>query len=294
MVSMVSKRITVVSTIFIVTVVLGVLIQIYSHPQPEVDKVVDAAWLKANLSNKELTIVATGNNKSLYEQGCIPNSLFVGYSDLIYRNASIPGLVLGVEAFESLMSRYGIPNNTTIVFYDYQSGLYAARAYWTFFYYGETNLLLLNGGIRSWLSQNFPLTTPATVKPPTIYKLGSINHQVLATLTDVKNHLNDTNYVIIDCRSKAEYLSGHIPGAVNIEWSLTLTPEGLFKDQRQLKELFTQNGVTPDKNIITYCTTGVRGAHTWFVLHEVLKYPNVRLYDGSWVEWVAAGQPIEK
>ena len=116
----------------------------------------------------------------------------------------------------------------------------------------------------------------------------------MATLTDVKNHLNDPKYVIIDCRSKAEYLDGHIPGAINIERSLTLSPEGLFKDQKQLKELFTQNGVTPDKNIITYCTMGVRGAHTWFVLHEILKYPNVRLYDGSWVEWVATGQPIEK
>jgi thiosulfate/3-mercaptopyruvate sulfurtransferase len=179
--------------------------------------------------------------------------------------------VLGVEAFESLMSRYGIPNNSRMVFYDYQSGLYAARAYWTFFYYGETNLLLLNRGIESWLSQNFPLTTSTTVKPPSNYKLRSINHQILATLTDVKNHLNDPKYVIIDCRSKAEYLEGHIPGAINIEWSLTLSPERLFKDQKQLEELFTQNGVTPDKNIITYCRTGVRGAHTWFVLHEILK-----------------------
>jgi thiosulfate/3-mercaptopyruvate sulfurtransferase len=122
-------------------------------------------FLKANLNNKEVTIVATGSDESRYEQGCIPNSIFIGYSDLIDENARIPGLVLGVEAFESLMSRYGIPNNSRIVFYDYQSGLYAARAYWTFFYYGETNLLLLNGGIKGWLSQNFPLTTSTTVKP---------------------------------------------------------------------------------------------------------------------------------
>ena len=291
---MVSGRVAVISFTFIVIVVVGVLIQMYSQSESEADKIVDAAWLRANLNKKGVKIVAVGNNESLCEKGCIPNSIFIGYDDLIDKNASIPGLVLEAKAFESLMSKHGLADNFTIVFYDYQSGLYAARAYWTFFYYGETNLLLLDGGIRSWVSQNLPLTTPTTVNSSSHYKLKPINSQVLATITEVKNHLHDSNYVIIDCRSKSEYLDGHIPGAINIEWSLTLTSKGLFKDSRQLKELFMRNGVTPDKNIITYCRTGVRGAHTWFVLHEILKYPNVKLYDGSWVEWVATGQPIEK
>jgi thiosulfate/3-mercaptopyruvate sulfurtransferase len=100
--------------------------------------------------------------------------------------------------------------------------------------------------------------------------------------------------VLVDVRGSSEYTSGHIPGAVNLEWSSTnLNADGTFKSVSELKALYEAKGVTPDIEIITYCVTGTRAANTWFVLKYVLGYPNVKNYEGSWDEWSAKGYPTE-
>jgi thiosulfate/3-mercaptopyruvate sulfurtransferase len=87
---------------------------------------------------------------------------------------------------------------------------------------------------------------------------------------------------------------GRIPGAVNVEWSRTIQEDGTFLDAQALAELYQAAGFTPDQEIITYCQSGVRGAHTWFVLSELLGYPRVRNYDGSWAEYGnRADSPIQ-
>jgi len=88
---------------------------------------------------------------------------------------------------------------------------------------------------------------------------------------------------------------GHIPGAANIPWGQAVREDGTFKPANELRALYESKGVTPDKAVIAYCRIGERSSHTWFVLHYLLGYPNVRNYDGSWTEWgslIAA--PIEK
>src|SRR6202022_4238036 len=88
---------------------------------------------------------------------------------------------------------------------------------------------------------------------------------------------------------------GHIPGAANIPWAQAVREDGTFKSASELKELYQAKGVTPDKAVIAYCRIGERSSHTWFVLHYLLGYPNVRNYDGSWTEWGSLiGAPIEK
>ncbi|UOQ94003.1 hypothetical protein MUO14_03265 [Halobacillus shinanisalinarum] len=88
---------------------------------------------------------------------------------------------------------------------------------------------------------------------------------------------------------------GHIPGAVNIPWKTATNDDGTFKSTEELRDIYADKGVTPDKEVITYCRIGERSAHTWFVLHELLGYRNVRNYDGSWTEWGSmVGVPVER
>jgi thiosulfate/3-mercaptopyruvate sulfurtransferase len=71
--------------------------------------------------------------------------------------------------------------------------------------------------------------------------------------------------------------------------------DGTFKTRDEIAALYAQKGVTPDKQVITYCRIGERSSHSWFVLTYLLGYPQVRNYDGSWTEWGnAVGTPIEK
>ncbi|MFB3043667.1 MAG: sulfurtransferase, partial [Nitrososphaerales archaeon] len=88
---------------------------------------------------------------------------------------------------------------------------------------------------------------------------------------------------------------GHIPGAANIPWGKALREDGTFKAVEELKELYGSNGITADKDVITYCRIGERSSHTWFVLKYLLGYPTVRNYDASWTEWGnMLRNPIEK
>ena len=88
---------------------------------------------------------------------------------------------------------------------------------------------------------------------------------------------------------------GHIPGAANIPWAQAVAEDGTFKPASELKALYEGKGITADKDVVVYCRIGERSSHTWFVLHELLGYPNVRNYDGSWTEWGnVIGVPIER
>ncbi|MFW6075752.1 MAG: sulfurtransferase, partial [Chloroflexota bacterium] len=88
---------------------------------------------------------------------------------------------------------------------------------------------------------------------------------------------------------------GHVPGAQNIPWAQAVQEDGTFKSADELRELYQSKGIVPDEDIVVYCRIGERSSHTWFVLHELLGYPNVKNYDGSWTEWGnILRAPIEK
>ena len=87
---------------------------------------------------------------------------------------------------------------------------------------------------------------------------------------------------------------GHIPGAQNIPWGTVVAEDGTFLPATELRAIYGGKGITPDRTTIAYCRIGERSAHTWFVLRELLGYPDVRNYDGSWTEWGSViGAPIE-
>ena len=106
---------------------------------------------------------------------------------------------------------------------------------------------------------------------------------------------------LVDVRSPGEYAgdliappgyeqegaqrAGHIPTAVSIPWASAVRDDGTFKSADELRELYGGKGVSPDGSVTAYCRIGERSAHTWFVLHELLGYENVKNYDGSWTEW---------
>ena len=117
--------------------------------------------------------------------------------------------------------------------------------------------------------------------------------------------------MFVDVRSPEEYrgeklaldhlpqeqsqVPGHIPGAANIPWSKAANEDGTFKSAGDLRMLYEGAGVTPDKEVVAYCRIGERSAHTWFALTELLGYPDVKNYDGSWTEYGSlVGVPVEK
>jgi 3-mercaptopyruvate sulfurtransferase SseA len=123
---------------------------------------------------------------------------------------------------------------------------------------------------------------------------GYVNPNILVSTDWVSEHLSDPHVRIVEADEEVHfYDSGHIPGAVNIPWEEAVREDGTFRSAEEIRAVYESQGVTPDKDVITYCRIGERSALTWFVLHELMGYRRVRNYDGSWTEWGnGVGLPI--
>ena len=176
------------------------------------------------------------------------------------------------------------------------------------------NLKLMNGGRQKWAAEGRELTEEVPSYPATTYPALTRDESLRAYRDEVKAHLQAVSGgrgALVDVRSPDEFSGkvthmpnypqegvlrgGHIPGARNIPWAKATNEDGTFKSADELKALYEGEGVTADKDVIAYCRIAERSSHSWFVLRELLGYPKVRNYDGSWTEWGnAVGMPIEK
>jgi thiosulfate/3-mercaptopyruvate sulfurtransferase len=201
--------------------------------------------------------------------------------------------VLPSEKLASLMGQLGISNETTVVGYDDQGGLSPARLWWVLDYYGHAKAKVLNGGWNKWTKEKRPVTQEMPTPQPAQFNV-HVDSQKICLVEELLVEMKRPNVVIIDARSPAEYSGfdvrakrgGHIPGTVNIDWVRNVTNDEAktFKPAPELRKMYEAAGVTPDKDIIVHCQTGVRAAHTLFTL-TLLGYNQLRNYDGSWQEW---------
>ncbi|MCS7222249.1 MAG: sulfurtransferase [Anaerolineae bacterium] len=260
--------------------------------QPEV--LVDTNWVAENLHKEGIRLVDVSSKPEVYAEGHIPGAVYVNWqTDLTNPDDPVKGQILTAQQLEALLGRLGIDNQTTVVFYDDSNSLFATRAFWVLKYYGHQDVRVLDGGRKKWVAEGRELSQEVPNVTPTTYKAGEPNLAIRATWEQVLASLKQPDKVILDARSPKEYTGqdvrsargGHIPGAINLEWTSQMNPDGTFKPVAELRKLYEQVGVQPDQQVFTYCQTGVRGAHSWFVLTQLLGFENVVNYDGSWEEW---------
>ena len=210
-----------------------------------------------------------------------------------------------------LLGRSGITPDTTIVLYGDNNNWFAAYAYWALKYYGHDKVQLVDGGRVKWEKEGRAYSTDDESFPATSYQFkASPNEKIRAYREQVLDKLGKA--ALVDVRSPKEYSGellapenlpqegaqrgGHIPTAASIPWATAVNAEdGTFKSLDELKAIYGGKGIEANKEVIAYCRIGERSAHTWFVLHELLGYPDVKNYDGSWTEWGSSIRvPIEK
>ncbi len=192
---------------------------------------------------------------------------------------------------EHLLATRGVDADRRVVVYDEKSGNRAARAFWALEYFGHEHTQLLDGGFGAWVADRHPTSTEPVAPTPTHWT-GTRIEERGATWRDVRDRLDAADAVILDTRSEGEYMGttvraargGCIPGAVHVEWTENLRPDGTFKSAEQLRAMYEPLGVTPDKEVLAYCQGGYRGAHGYLAL-RLLGFPRVRNYVGSWKEW---------
>ncbi len=232
--------------------------------------------------------------RKAYEEGHIKGAKQIWRPDIISKNYPYGGMRLEKDKMETLMQQLAVNDNSKIVLYDAKGNPDAARVWFLLSIYGYQKVCILNGGITNIGLDKINTEIPEPKTGNFVFN-NKTNAILLANKSDVSAAIADSNTILLDCRTKEEYTgekrkkgafrAGHIPTAVNIDYSEAIAYEkaSVFRDLKDLKQRFSL--LPKDKNIIVYCQSGVRSALLTFVLKELMGYPSVSNYDGSWIEW---------
>jgi thiosulfate/3-mercaptopyruvate sulfurtransferase len=251
--------------------------------------------LRKKLGSEDLCLIDVRPAED-FAGGHLPGAVHFDVFGLSLIDTSDAPLKAFMHMIHHIFELRGISEKNEAVVYENQSGMRAARALWFLDYFGHPNARMLDGGMQAWKAAGFATTTEAIAPKAASFKI-SERRDVLATAQDVlqslnKQSLNKNETAILDTRSRSEYLGtqiraargGAIPGAIHIEWTDNLDDSGKFKSATELQAMYSRAGITPDKEVISYCQGGYRSAHSYVAL-RLIGFPRIRNYIGSWKEW---------
>ncbi|HNT01989.1 MAG TPA: sulfurtransferase, partial [Candidatus Saccharicenans sp.] len=210
--------------------------------------------------------------------------------------------LIPVDVLVRLLGELGIEQKTLIIIYTEVNNYRATYLAWALDYINHNRWAILAGGFNGWKGDGRPISRdyPA-IKKTSYNKKLEPNDRVRASLEEVKNRPPDRT-VLLDARPPEMYSgergswkrNGHIPGAINLFWASFLKEDGSWKDIDLIRNNLKAMGLTSDKTIILYCGQGLMASHTYLTLKYILKFPEVKIFDGSFNEWSSHEElPVE-
>lgn len=269
--------------------------------------------LKSETSNKDNYLIESSELKSMinnpkiklldfrtiedYKKGHISGAMHISRKDIEDTTFPYLGMMASKLQMETLLSNFGIKNNDTIIVYDNKGMCEAARFWWILQNYNYNSVKLLHGGITDWMSHKGKITTYIPEVTPTNFKLSETPEMKYYVSWDNVYEALQHNVTIIDTRTQTEFTGrykkngaknpGRIPNSIHMDWADNINYHGnqRLKTIKELETIYNKLKIKKTDSIILYCHSGVRSAHTTFVLTQLLGYKNVMNYDGSWTEW---------
>ena len=259
---------------------------------------VPAEWLAAHRQDRGVVILHLAMDRADYDRGHIPGARYLDPHKLMGHGppgVELPSLAEMTAALEEL----GISAGDRIVYYG--DTWMTPRVFLALESVGlGDRSSMLDGGLPAWREGGRPLSTEPSTWTRTTLSLKA-NRAFLAEADWIRSKLNDSSVVLLDVRSNGEYTAadtseglprpGHIPGGINLPWEETFVGEGSvlngtpskLKSKAALRALLASSGVKEGRQLVTYCTVGLRASHMYFVA-RYLGLP-ARIYDGSMSEW---------
>jgi thiosulfate/3-mercaptopyruvate sulfurtransferase len=249
------------------------------------------------LSKKNTVKIIDFRKLEVYNKGHIKNSIHIWRTDIEDHSFPYGGMKASKKQLETLFSKLGIEKEDTLLIFDDKGLCDAARLWWVLQYYNFKNVRMLDGGFSTVKSAEIPLTTEKSIFSATKFSFSSeINTTYFASKSQLEKAV-ENGAIILDTRTTDEYLGnilkkgafvkGKIPNSQLLDWASAINYSGDKKTKTviALEKIYSKIGAKKSDTIYVYCHSGVRSAHTTFVLTQLLGYKHVLNYDGSWTEW---------
>lgn len=257
--------------------------------------------LETQLGRDDLLVVDLSRG-DVHARLHIPGAVHLEYHRLTAGGRPAPGLLPPLAQLTQALGGIGLEPHHHVVAYDDEGGGKAARLLWTLDLLGHPQHALLNGGLHAWATEGHTLAnTPSATRSSGFH--AELQPDPIADKAFLLETLGRTDLALLDARTPEEFSGqrrfaqrgGHIPGAVNLDWTETMDRQRnlRLKPAAELLARLEALGVTPDKQVVTYCQTHHRSSHSYVML-KALGFSRVKGYPGSWSEWGnLADTPIE-
>ncbi|WP_299215367.1 sulfurtransferase [uncultured Aquimarina sp.] len=259
---------------------------------------IEAEELFSLLENENIKVIDFRKEQN-YNKEHISGAINIWRTDIEDTSYPYKGMMAKRQQIEALFNRLGITNKDTLILYDDRGACDAARLWWILKNYDFESVKLLNGGLKAWKIAGGATNDEKVSVMPSNFKLSEDGSFKLWIGKDEINNIlvSGKKDIILDTRNIEEFSgkrqksgatkAGRIPNSILIDWAeaIDYNETQKFKSFDQLEQIYGSTGGSKNDVVITYCHSGVRSAHTTFVLTELLGYKNVKNYDGSWVEW---------
>lgn len=254
---------------------------------------VTTQWLEERLDDPSVRILDICE-RDVYVRGHAPGAFWVGWEDhLCVTVNGVQHMAPLPDHAAAIFAAWNITPDTFVVAMDDRFSSRSARAYWLLRYYGHQPVAILDGARQTWLAENRPVTTVEPRPGSGNYPVKPPDPTLNATWSEVLRASTEGSASLLDVRRASEFTGeevrskhgGHVPSARHLPWEAAMRDDGTFKTATELDQIYGDVGGTAEEPVIAYCQGGVRAAHTWFVLNQLLGRENVKNYDGSWAEW---------
>lgn len=240
---------------------------------------------------KETLVIIDASKESSYKTSHIKDAINIPHTTM-YQDGAIEGLLKSPQDLANFFGRKGVSDKNKIIVYDGGSQKYSSRVYWTLKYLGAKDVKILHKDMNEWKKVRIPLTRMAANGKPTTFT-ANVDPSTYVDMAYVKANLTNAKVKVIDARTPEEYngtsekpvSKGHIPGAINLNYTDVLNDAEAFKSKADIEAIATKKGLAPNNELIFYCKTSVRGAVLYVAFKEILGWENVKIYDGAYAEW---------
>ncbi len=255
---------------------------------------VTTQWLQKNLKSPGILLLDV-TNPAEYAKGHIPGAVDV---PMMVVNSPFGPVDVPPAQMEKMYQQVGISADKQIVLYDHNGDDSAPRAFFSLYYHGlpAKNLFILDGGLKKWKADNFAVTTdPTAATPNPSFKMASLNRTARADTQEILTATGDPNSALIDALGTGWHFgqispfnrAGHIPNSFVVDKPELYNADGTFRSVAEIKKFLDYYGIRPDQTVYSFCGGGIAAAGPYFAARFIAGYPNVKLYPGSEMIWLA-------